>query len=165
MTYVWLFADPVETAVITLERILRGKSPILLVTHDSDDSGWQFLDGEQVFEEDGVVVGLGELVRFDPSLEDLADLPVGWDAWRTAPGDPWQRAEGDAPSATAPGPGVPEAARNIELKATVNNIDHLRKIVEAVSETGVEVLDQEDIFYAAPSGRLKLRISARAQAS
>src|SRR5271166_4425050 len=97
MNSAWHFTDSEETLVITLERILRAGSPILLVTHDREDGGWQFLDGEQVFEEDGVVVGLGEMIQFDPSLGELADLPVGWHAWRTAAGNPWQRAEGDSP--------------------------------------------------------------------
>ena len=52
----WPFDDPEETEVITLERILRGESPLLLVTHDLEDGGWQFLDGEHVFESDGVTV-------------------------------------------------------------------------------------------------------------
>ena len=51
MSLDWLFGDPEETEVITLERILRGVSPLLLVTHDLEDAGWQFLDGEHVFEE------------------------------------------------------------------------------------------------------------------
>lgn len=90
----WPFADPPETEVITLERILDGRSPILLVTHDEDDdeSSWQFLDGEQVFEDDGVTVLLGEMVQFDPSLIELANLPRGWHARRSAPGRPWVRA-------------------------------------------------------------------------
>lgn len=100
----WPFADPEETDVITLERILRGDSAILLVTHDRDEGGWQFLDGEQVFEEDGVLVSLGEIVHWDPSLERLADLPEGWYAWRPAPSASWQRGEGEAPDAAALGP-------------------------------------------------------------
>jgi len=27
----------------------------------------------------------------DPTVGTLADLPLGWQAWRAAPGDPWQR--------------------------------------------------------------------------
>jgi hypothetical protein len=90
----WRFADPQETEIITLGRILRGDSSVLLVTHD-DDGGWQFLDGEHVFEDDGLVFCLGEIVQFDPSLAALADLPRGCYAWRTKPGQPWQRAEGE----------------------------------------------------------------------
>jgi hypothetical protein len=92
----WPFEDPAETEVITLDRILDGRSSILLVTHDADEeSSWQFLDGEQVFEDNGVTVLLGEIVQFDPSLLDLADLPCGWHARRDSADQPWTRAEGE----------------------------------------------------------------------
>jgi hypothetical protein len=95
MSVEWPFDDPEETEVITLERVLRGVSHILLVSHDLDDGTWQFLDGEHVFESDGVTVLLGEILQFDPSLESLADLPSGWYAWRTATDNLWHRVEGE----------------------------------------------------------------------
>jgi hypothetical protein len=93
----WPFSDPPETEVITLERILDGRSPNMLVTHDEDDdeSSWQFLDGEQVFEDDGVTVLLGEMVQFDPRIIELADLARGWHARRSDPGQPWGRSSGE----------------------------------------------------------------------
>jgi hypothetical protein len=93
----WPFPDPEETAVITLGRILRGESPLRLVTHDLDDGAWQFLDGEHVFEDDAVVVALGEIVQLDDGLLALADLPAGSYAWRAGPGQPWTRGLGDPP--------------------------------------------------------------------
>ena len=99
----WPFADPPETEVIALDRILAGESPLRLVSHDAEDGDWQFLDGEHVFEDDAVVVLLGEMVQFDPSLAALADLPPGWHAWRASPDGPWQRAEGEPPA--SPGGG------------------------------------------------------------
>jgi predicted adenylyl cyclase CyaB len=158
----WRFADSRDTVVVTLERILRGDSSLLLVTHDAEDGGWQFLDGEQVFEEDGAIVLLGEMVQFDPSLLELADLPAGWCAWRAAPDRPWQRAP-DEPTSTADRPpidldsGVP-AARNVEIKAHVLDTGRLRATVEAMSDMEVEVLSQQDVFFAVATGRLKLRI-------
>ena len=148
-----------ELEVICLDRILRGESPILLVTHDRDDDGWQFLDGEHVFEEDGVIVSLAVVVSLDPSLSELADLPVGWYAWRTAPGTPWQRSEGDAPDSLGIGtsPSHP-FSKNIEIKARVFDFERLLKIIESEGGAEAEVLVQEDVFYLAPSGRLKLRI-------
>lgn len=101
MTGGWPFDDPPETAVITLGRIVRGESPLRLVTHDEDDGGWQFLDGEHVFEEDAAVVSLGGMVRSDPSLRALADLPRGWYAWRPAPDGPWARSPGEPPATVA----------------------------------------------------------------
>ncbi len=93
----WSFADPETTEVITLERILRGESLLALVTHDLDDGSWQFLDGEHVFEEDAVVVLLAEMVQFDPSLVELADLPPGSYALRADAAGPWSRASGEPP--------------------------------------------------------------------
>ncbi|MGP0062733.1 MAG: hypothetical protein ACLQGP_03905 [Isosphaeraceae bacterium] len=109
MTAEWPFEDPEETEVICLHRILRGASSLLLVTHDEDDGSWQFLDGEHVFEEDAAVVGLGEMVQFDPSLIELADLPTGWYAWRSTLDRPWQRAEGDPPANATAERGTPTA--------------------------------------------------------
>ena len=92
----WPFEDRAETEVITLDRILDGRAPILLITHDADEeSSWQFLDGEQIFEDDGVTVLLGEIVQFDPSLLDIADLPRGWQARRDSADSPWIREEGE----------------------------------------------------------------------
>jgi predicted adenylyl cyclase CyaB len=49
-------------------------------------------------------------------------------------------------------------ATNIEIKARVARADLLRKLVEDVSNTPVEVINQEDVFFRVPQGRLKLRI-------
>jgi hypothetical protein len=102
----WPFTDSEETEVVTLNRIVRGESPILLVSHDADDGGWQFVDGGQVFEQDGEVVLLGEIAQLDPTVLDLADLPTGWHAWREGPGQPWRKAEGEPPADPADEPEV-----------------------------------------------------------
>jgi hypothetical protein len=31
------------------------------------------------------------LLKMDPTLAEVTDLPVGWQASRTAPGNPWAR--------------------------------------------------------------------------
>jgi predicted adenylyl cyclase CyaB len=49
-------------------------------------------------------------------------------------------------------------ARNIEIKAHVHGFEHLRSVLESISECKVEVLNQEDIFFSIAQGRLKLRI-------
>jgi hypothetical protein len=76
---------------ITLRKIAKGQKPILHVTHDSDDHGWQFLGLEDAREEDASVVCLQEIVRLDSSVLQLADLPPGWHAWRRSIEDPWLR--------------------------------------------------------------------------
>lgn len=93
----WPFPDPPEAEVIALAPILRGVSPLLLVTRDEDDGSWQFLDGEHVFEEDAALISLGEMARFDPTIFELADLPLGGFAWRPGPEASWRRGQGDPP--------------------------------------------------------------------
>jgi hypothetical protein len=61
------------------------------VCHDGDDGGWQFLTGQDVRMEDALLVALEEVVKLDPSVGQLADLPVGWKASRERVGAPWKR--------------------------------------------------------------------------
>jgi hypothetical protein len=163
MNSTWRFPDPRDTEVITLERILSGESFVLLVTHDADDGTWQFLDGDHVLEEDGVMVRLGEIIQIDPSLNDLAELPAGWYAWRLTPSDDWRRAKGEPSVSLGHQEPIqtqtPDAARatNIEVKARVADVARTRATIESLSHLPVEILDQEDAFFAAPAGRLKIR--------
>jgi predicted adenylyl cyclase CyaB len=47
---------------------------------------------------------------------------------------------------------------NIEIKARAQNFDEIRRRAEQLSDTPVEVIPQEDIFFNTPQGRLKMRI-------
>lgn len=46
---------------------------------------------------------------------------------------------------------------NIEIKAHVRDLERLCAIAERLSDTPCETIDQEDIFFRVPVGRLKLR--------
>jgi hypothetical protein len=109
----WPFADPQDAEVVTLGQIVRGEAPIRLVVHDADDGGWQFLDGGQVFEEDGEVVLLGEIAQLDPSVLELAELPVGWHAWRPSVDQPWRVVEGEPPADASDEP-EPETGAEVQ---------------------------------------------------
>src|SRR5947208_3840827 len=87
----WPFEQPRNCAVITLRQIMERTEPILHVTHDSDDHGWQFLGGGDARKEDAAVIALEEAVRLDPSVLQLADLPPGWLAWRDSVDCAWER--------------------------------------------------------------------------
>lgn len=50
---------------------------------------------------------------------------------------------------------------NIEIKARVSDFDKLRRRAEELSETPVQVIPQEDVFFNTPQGRLKLRVLAQ----
>ena len=41
----WPFDDPQNVAVVTTREITEENAPILLVSHDEEDGGWQFLPG------------------------------------------------------------------------------------------------------------------------
>jgi hypothetical protein len=86
-----LFTDAENLACITVRQIIREGQPILLVVHDAEDGGWQFLTGGAFDVSDGLLVGLGSVVHRDPSLLELADLPLGWQASRETAVSPWQR--------------------------------------------------------------------------
>jgi predicted adenylyl cyclase CyaB len=49
---------------------------------------------------------------------------------------------------------------NIEIKAYARNFEEIRRRAEALSDTSVEVIPQEDIFFNTEKGRLKLRVLA-----
>ena len=87
----WPFEASPKTAVLTTRDILEGTKPILYVTHDADDGGWQFLPGGAVNPDEARVVGLGGMCDRDSTLRELADLPEGWQAWRERLGSPWRR--------------------------------------------------------------------------
>ena len=84
----WPFEDPENTAVFTTRQVLEG-APIVRVSHDEDDGAWQFHTEAPPRETDARLIALSEAVELDPSLLELAGLPVGWVATRAAPGAPW----------------------------------------------------------------------------
>ena len=85
-----VFDENPRLGVLTTSAVLEG-SPILMVSHDEDDGGWQFLCGSSNDPEDGRIVHLEEIVRRDPTVTAVADLPLGWIAFRSAVGGEWQR--------------------------------------------------------------------------
>ena len=90
----WPFADPPNTAVIIQKSVLSGAEWIGFVAHDDEDGGWQFMGNlpGDINQDDAAVAGFEEVLALDGSVGVLADLPLGWRAWRTEHGAPWQRA-------------------------------------------------------------------------
>lgn len=91
----WLFDDPPDLATFTTRQVFSEGAAILFVTHDEDDGGWQFLPGGEPDVANGLIAGLGCMVDLDPTLADLADLPLGWWAWRDRSGSAWHRGPAD----------------------------------------------------------------------
>jgi hypothetical protein len=87
----WPFDDSPNLAVITTRQITDQGVPILFVSHDGNDGGWQFLTGGPLIEEDARVVALRRIWTLDPSVGELADLPLGWQASRGTVREKWRR--------------------------------------------------------------------------
>ncbi len=56
--HTWPFEDPENVATITVRQIVYDNHPVLLVLHDEEDGGWQFLTGGPFNVADGLVVAL-----------------------------------------------------------------------------------------------------------
>jgi hypothetical protein len=87
----WPFDEAPNLAVISTRQVMERGAPILFVSHDEEDEGWQFLTGGLLIEEDARVVALRRIWLLDPSISELADLLLGWQASRTTLLDPWRR--------------------------------------------------------------------------
>ena len=86
----WPFDQPPNAAAITVRAVLEG-DPILHVSHDEDDHGWQFLDGREAVVEEGRLISMVEALALDPTLREIADLPPGWIARRESTSAAWVR--------------------------------------------------------------------------
>lgn len=87
----WKFSDPPHTTVYLSKKVHEGAEPVTFVLRDKDGD-WQFL-GETYIESGGVAVCFHHPIDSDPTLKEIADIPLGWCAERTEPGSSWERHE------------------------------------------------------------------------
>jgi hypothetical protein len=87
----WKFPDPEDLATFTERAIVERERPVLYAAHDVSDGGWQFLTGGELSEAGVQLVSLAQIVELDPSLAQLADLPLGWHAERVTAESAWVR--------------------------------------------------------------------------
>jgi len=87
----WPWDQTPDTAVFTKREIVENGAPILHVSHDLDDHGWQFLGLEDAKLDNAVLVCLHSIPELDPSVIELANLLPGWHAWRRSKSEPWTR--------------------------------------------------------------------------
>jgi hypothetical protein len=90
----WKFSDPPHTRVFLSKAVHAKLEPITYVSHDLEDGAWQFLGDSMAGDDDEAVLScFHHPIDEDPSLVELADLPLGWWAEREKPGAPWIRYE------------------------------------------------------------------------
>lgn len=88
----WKFKEVKNTAVIVNKKIFQNSGWIAYASHEAGDAGWQFhTSDDEVLESDAQVVSLENIVNYDSSILELADLPVGWQAWRDSIESEWKR--------------------------------------------------------------------------
>lgn len=87
----WPFADPPNVAVFTDKATFEGSTWICQVRHDADDGAWSFFGPAGFDPANAWLVSLKQVVQMDESVTALADLPLGWRAWRETPNSAWQR--------------------------------------------------------------------------
>jgi hypothetical protein len=85
--------ESTDGLVFTSRRVMYDGWPILLVTHDTEDEAWQFVNGSGDTDDDMqiMLVHPEHVIELDSSVRELADLPPGWRAWRPEPGAEWTR--------------------------------------------------------------------------
>ncbi len=89
----WNFDVSPETAVVTSTYITKHKHPILYVTHEFDEEEgiiWQFHSGNNDYNPEIMqLVRLDEIIEIDSSINELANLPLGYCAKRSHKSDKW----------------------------------------------------------------------------
>lgn len=87
----WRFAEPPATLVVTSQAVIRDGRPILFAARVIEDGSWILLDADTIDAEDETTTTLGEILRHDPAVQEIADLPLGWQARRRSSAAPWIR--------------------------------------------------------------------------
>lgn len=82
--------DPLDPVAIASQAVADKRQPVLRVVHEDGPGGWQFYD-DTVPLEGPVALPKEDILSIDPSLAEIKDLPVGWEAIRAAPSGKWAR--------------------------------------------------------------------------
>ncbi len=83
------FDEDLNVAVFTTKHVIDGKDSILFVFHHEEDGFWEFIGKQSVNEEDARIISLEEMIELDPTILDIADLPLGWKAERKNSNSKW----------------------------------------------------------------------------
>lgn len=86
----WPFESPPDQAVYTTDHVILRAKPILHLARSNGDE-WQFLSEEGAVEESIKVVQLKTMLERHPYIVQFADLPLGWEAWRSSSSASWNR--------------------------------------------------------------------------
>lgn len=82
------FRESLNTAVLTSKYIMSHSSTIVYVAHH-EDGVWEFWGEEIVDEADIMVVSLGQIIKIDPTVLEVAEMPIEFNAIRDKRESSW----------------------------------------------------------------------------
>ena len=85
----WPFDCGLNQLAIATKFVMDQTKPILAILHD-DEGDWQVLCDTTNNPDDGMVVCLGCLYTRFPLIGQFANLPRGWEAYRTNESSTWK---------------------------------------------------------------------------
>ena len=91
----WPFDQVENAAAITTKQAVNGSLPVLVVVHYEDDHSWAFTCGTTNNTEDAQLVSMAQIIKLDPTLHSIADLPPGWRATRDSVNAEWIRVKNE----------------------------------------------------------------------
>ena len=91
MEHTWPFDQGPCVGALPTRQVLEDGFHILRVVHYSDDEDWAFTCGTTNANEDGRFITMEEAMKIDPTIAEVADLPLGWGASRTHIGGQWSK--------------------------------------------------------------------------
>ena len=77
------FKEDLNTAIFTTRSILYKHEAIQFVFHHEEDGAWEFIGKGTYDEHDYIVISLEEIIKLDKSVLNIADLPLGFEAFRS----------------------------------------------------------------------------------
>ena len=83
------FKESLQSAVFTSKFVIENSSPIVSVIHHEDGT-WEFLGKEVITEREIMIVSLNQIIKIDPSLLELTDLPIEFTAVRKSKDNTWE---------------------------------------------------------------------------
>jgi hypothetical protein len=82
------FQENLKTAVLADANVVNSNSLITRINHH-EDGLWEFFGKKKVNEGEIMVVSLEQIIQRDPSILEMADLPLNFTAFRESNDTPW----------------------------------------------------------------------------
>lgn len=85
------FKEKENTACFTCDHVMNKEKPILFVSHDNDDSSWQFLFGTENHTDTNIKnISIKQAIEIDSTINELYEMPDGLCAERESVGAEWK---------------------------------------------------------------------------